>query len=142
MAEQIKLEVITPERRLISESVDEVRVPGLGGELGVLPGHTPLISQLGTGVLSFTQNNSTRRLHVSGGFVEVNTDRISVLADLAEEASEVDAENARREVEQTERALGGFDGSDEEFRRMQLRLEQSNARLQLLAENNGDDNNR
>ncbi len=75
----LQLDVITPERRLVSEAVDSVTVPGAAGELGILPGHTPLISQLSSGVLSYTQGQTTRRLLVSGGFVEVNADRVSVL---------------------------------------------------------------
>ncbi len=75
----MKLEIITPERRVLSEEVDGVTIPGLNGELGVLPGHTPLISQLRTGVLSYTQGATNRRLHVSGGFVEVREDRVSVI---------------------------------------------------------------
>src|SRR5947209_1864951 len=90
----LQLDVITPERRLLSEQVDSVTVPGAGGELGILPGHTPLISELQTGVLSYAQGATTRRLLVSGGFVEVNDDRVSVLADLAEFPQEVNAERA------------------------------------------------
>ena len=93
----LQLDVITPERRLVSEAVDYVTVPGAAGELGILPGHTPLISQLQTGVLSYAQGGTTRRLLVSGGFVEVNADRVSVLADVAEFPEEVDTQNARRE---------------------------------------------
>ncbi|MEJ7710800.1 MAG: F0F1 ATP synthase subunit epsilon [Pyrinomonadaceae bacterium] len=140
MSEQIKLEVITPERRVFSEMVDEVSVPALGGELGILPGHTPLISQLGTGILAYSAGAVTRRLHVSGGFVEVNTGRVSVLADLAEEAEEIDADQARREMEQTEKQLGDFTGSEDEFKETVSRLERAGARLQLIAENNASAN--
>lgn len=135
MAERIQLEVITPERRLLSESVDSVTVPGLDGELGILPGHTPLISQLQTGVLSYTQGGATRRLLVSGGFVEVNADRVSVLADVAEYPEEVDMAQARSEREQAERALGSFTGSEEEFAAARERLDRSTARLQLSSDN-------
>src|ERR671917_2853519 len=102
----IQLDVITPERRLLSEMVDAVYVPGTGGELGILPGHTPLISQLQTGVLSYTQGTATKRLHVSGGFVEVSDDRVAVLADLAERPDEIDAARARQERDQAEKLLG------------------------------------
>ena len=82
MAEKIQLEVVTPERRVLAEPVDMVTVPGLGGELGILPGHTPLISQLQTGVLTYVQEGKSYPLHVSGGFVEVRDDHVSVLADM------------------------------------------------------------
>ena len=131
----LQLDVITPERRLISESVDSVTVPGAGGELGILPGHTPLISQLQTGVLSYTQAGATRRLLVSGGFVEVNADRVSVLAEAAETPEEVDVARARELREQSERALGSFTGTPEELADLRERLDRANARLLLAAEN-------
>ncbi|PYS76328.1 MAG: ATP synthase F1 subunit epsilon [Acidobacteria bacterium] len=103
----LQLDVITPERRLLSEQADSVTVPGRGGELGILPGHTPLISELQTGVLSYTQGPTTRRLLVSGGFVEVNDDRVSVLADLAEFPEEVDAARARARAQSARRPSDG-----------------------------------
>ena len=129
----LQLDVITPERRLVSEAVDYVTVPGAAGELGILPGHTPLISQLRTGVLSYTQGTTTRRLLVSGGFVEVNGDRVSVLADLAEFPEEVDAARARTEREEAERLLGGFTGTPEEMADVRARLDRATTRLQLSA---------
>jgi F0F1-type ATP synthase, epsilon subunit (mitochondrial delta subunit) len=65
MADKIQLEIVTPERRLLDEPVDMVTVPGLNGELGILPGHTPLISQLKTGVLTYVQDGKNSQLHVS-----------------------------------------------------------------------------
>jgi F-type H+-transporting ATPase subunit epsilon len=129
----LQLDVITPERRLLSEQTDSVTVPGLGGELGILPGHTPLISALQTGVLSYTQGPATHRLLVSGGFVEVNNDRVSVLADLAEFPEEVDAARARAEREEAERLLGAFAGTPEELADARARLDRANTRLQLAA---------
>jgi F-type H+-transporting ATPase subunit epsilon len=129
----LQLDVITPERRLLSEQADAVTVPGLGGELGILPGHTPLISALKTGVLSYTQGGTTRRLLVSGGFVEVNNDRVSVLADLAEFPEEVDAALARTEREEAERLLGGFTGTPEEMAEVSARLDRASTRLQLTS---------
>ncbi len=133
MAERLQLDVITPERRLLSEAVDAVTVPGAGGELGILPGHTPLISQLQTGVLSYTQGGAVRRLLVSGGFVEVNANRVSVLADLAETPDEVDTARARTERDDAERKLGGFTGTPEEMTPLRTQLDRANARLQLAA---------
>ena len=129
----LQLDVITPERRLLSEQADAVNVPALGGELGILPGHTPLISQLQTGVLAYVQSGTTRRLLVSGGFVEVNGDRVSVLADLAEFPEEVDAARARQERDEAERRLGGFSGPPEELAEVRAQLDRANARLQLSA---------
>ncbi len=133
----LQLDVITPERRLLSEQVETVTVPALGGELGILPGHTPLISQLQTGVLSYTQGGATRRLLVSGGFVEVNDDRVSVLADLAEFPEEVDAARARQERDEAERRLGAFTGSPEELADVRAQLHRAATRLQLASGDGG-----
>ncbi len=129
----LQLDVITPERRLLSEQVDSVTLPGAGGELGILPGHTPLISELQTGVLSFARGAETRRLLVSGGFVEVNEDRVSVLADFAEFPDEVDAARARQEREEAERRLGSFTGSPEELADVRAQLDRATTRLQLAS---------
>ncbi|HEX8847590.1 MAG TPA: F0F1 ATP synthase subunit epsilon [Pyrinomonadaceae bacterium] len=131
MAEQIQLEVVTPERRVLEEAVDSVNVPGLNGELGILPGHTPLISQLQTGVLSYMQGGATHRLHVSGGFVEVNADRVSVLAEVAERPEEIDAARARLARERAEKTLSAFTGTEEDFEIARARLERNVVRLQL-----------
>src|SRR5918999_340981 len=127
----LQLDVITPERRLVSESVDSVNLPGAGGELGILPGHTPLISQLQTGVLSYVRGGATHRLHVSGGFVEVNADRVSVLAEIAEHPEEIDAARARLAREHAEKTLSAFSGTEEDFEVARARLERSVVRLQL-----------
>ena len=129
----LQLDVITPERRLLSEQADSVNVPGLGGELGILPGHTPLISALQTGVLSYAQGQTVRRLLVSGGFVEVNGDRVSVLADFAEFPEEVDAARARLERDEAERRLGAFTGTPEELADVRAQLDRANTRLQLAS---------
>ena len=129
----LQLDVITPERRLLSEQADFVTLPGRGGELGILPGHTPLISELQTGLLSYTRGGQTLRLLVSGGFVEVNDDRVSVLADLAEFPEEIDAARARAERDEAERRLTAFTGPPEELAEVQARLERASTRLQLAA---------
>lgn len=137
MPEQLQLEVVTPERRLLSESVDMVTVPGFGGELGILPGHTALISRLQTGVLSYVQDGRTEQLHVSGGFVEVNDDSVSVLADLAERPEEIDAARARQDRERLEKALSNWTGSEDELEKERVNLERSLVRLQLTGVTRG-----
>jgi len=133
MPEQLQLDVVTPERRLLSESVDMVTVPGFSGELGILPGHTALISRLQTGVLSYVQSGRTEQLHVSGGFVEVNDDRVTVLADLAERPEEIDAAKARLDRDRLEKALSSWTGSEEEMEKERVNLERAQVRLQLAA---------
>ena len=133
MADKIQLEVVTPERRVLDEPVDMVTVPGLGGELGILPGHTPLISQLQTGVLSYTQSGKSFQLHVSGGFVEVRDDLVSVLAAVAERPEEIDAARAKVAREKWEKQLSAWSGSEEDFELAKTKLDRSVVRLQLAA---------
>jgi F-type H+-transporting ATPase subunit epsilon len=131
MADQLQLEVVTPERRLLSEQVNSVTVPGRVGELGILPGHAALISELQTGVLSYNEDGTTFQLHVSGGFVEVNGDRVSVLAEIAERPDEIDAARARLSREHTEKQLTSWNGTEEDFEKARAKLERSMVRLQL-----------
>ncbi|HEU4479893.1 MAG TPA: F0F1 ATP synthase subunit epsilon [Pyrinomonadaceae bacterium] len=131
MAEQLQLDVVTPERRVLSEAVDSTTIPGLNGELGILPGHTPLISQLKTGVLSYTRDGKTSQLHVSGGFVEVRDDRVSVLAEIAERPEEIDASQARSTRERVEKQLSAWTGTEEELEQARVDLERAQIRVQL-----------
>lgn len=133
MAQQLQLEVVTPERRVLSERVDMVTVPGLGGELGILPGHTPLISQLQTGVLTYGQDGRAAQLHVSGGFIEVRDDHVSVLAEIAERPEEIDAARARLAREHVEKRLSAWSGTEEDFEKARVKLERSMVRLQLAS---------
>jgi len=105
VADRLLLELVTPVRRVLSEEVVEVRIPGLLGELGVLPGHTPLLTALGTGPLAYTQAGVEHRLAVQGGFAEVLPDRVTVLAQVAELPAEIDLEAARKQLAEAEAAL-------------------------------------
>src|SRR6478672_9724801 len=105
MADKIELEVLTPERPLLRETVDEVVLPGSSGELGILPEHTPLITQLQTGVLTYRLGTEKKSIHVSGGFAEILPDRVSVLADVAETPEEIDYNRAREAYERLEKQL-------------------------------------
>jgi F-type H+-transporting ATPase subunit epsilon len=131
MPDQLQLEVVTPERRVLAESVNSVNVPGRNGELGILPGHAALISELQTGVLSYTEDGTTFQLLVSGGFVEVNDDRVSVLAEVAERPEEIDATRARAARDQLEKQMGSWSGSEADFEKAKTEFERSNVRLQL-----------
>ncbi|HEX8734052.1 MAG TPA: ATP synthase F1 subunit epsilon, partial [Pyrinomonadaceae bacterium] len=110
---------------------DAVTVPGANGEIGILPNHAPLISALKPGILAYTRGGATERLVVSGGFIEVSTDKVSVLADVAETAGEIDADAARAEYAATEKTLGAWSGSEADFEVEKEKLERAQARLQL-----------
>src|SRR2546427_10913163 len=105
MADQMNLDVITPEKLALREVVDEVVVPGLGGELGILPDHTPMISQLQTGVLTYRQGTEKKVMHVSGGFIEVLPDRVAVMSDVAERPEEINYQRAQQALERAEKRL-------------------------------------
>ena len=133
MADKIQLEVVTPERRVLADPVDMVTVPGLGGELGILPGHTPLISQLQTGVLTYVADGKSTQLHVSGGFVEVRDDHVSVLAEVAERPEEIDAARARLSRDQLEKQINAWSGSEDELAIAKTEFERSVVRMQLAS---------
>jgi F-type H+-transporting ATPase subunit epsilon len=99
MADALELEIATPERQLVHEQVTEVQLPGKDGYMGILPGHAALLGQLGTGLLSYTSGGRKRHLSIHGGFVEVLSDHVRVLANVAEKAEEIDPERARQDLQ-------------------------------------------
>lgn len=99
------LEVVTPERELVRESVAEVQLPALSGYLGILPGHTPLLTELGIGPLSYKKGADTGYIAVIGGFAEVLPERVTVLAEAAEASEEIDAARARADLAEAEKRL-------------------------------------
>lgn len=123
----MKLIVVTPEKKLVDADADSVELPGELGSLGILPGHTPLITLLKTGVLSYRKGTAESALAISGGFAEVANDNVTVLADLAERPEDIDAgsaERQRREAEEASRAA-----SAETLPEILSRIELASARL-------------
>jgi F-type H+-transporting ATPase subunit epsilon len=105
VADTLTLEVVTPEREIVRETVAEVQLPGLSGYLGILPGHTPLLTELGIGPLTYKKGSATAYVAVIGGLAEVLPDRVTVLAEAAERADEIDPARARAELAEAERKL-------------------------------------
>ncbi len=105
MNETLRLEVVTPQRVMVEAEVATIEMPGTLGELGVLPGHTPLLTSLATGELRYRTAMGVERMVVQGGFAEVMPDRVTVLADLAEWPKEVDVDAARRERDEIQSAM-------------------------------------
>jgi F-type H+-transporting ATPase subunit epsilon len=112
MAEQLELEVATPERELVSQLVSEVQLPGKDGYLGILPGHAALLGQLGAGALCYTVAGQAHYLAVDGGFVEVLKDHVRVLADSAEKAENIDLDRAKSQLERVTAALASAEDPD------------------------------
>ena len=129
----LNLEIVTPEKRALNETVDSVSVPTASGEIGILTNHAPLISSLKPGILTYTKGGTTERLVISGGFVEVSGNSVSILADVAEDSTEVNTENARLERDAAQRVISGWKGTEEELEVELERLERANARLQLAS---------
>jgi F-type H+-transporting ATPase subunit epsilon len=99
------LQLVSPERVLVEEQVDEVQVPALDGYIGVLPGHAPLLSELMPGgVLTYRAASGEKVLAVYGGFVEVQPDRVRILADFAERREQINPEQAREELRKADPA--------------------------------------
>jgi F-type H+-transporting ATPase subunit epsilon len=130
----LKLEIVTPEKRVLDTDVDSVTVPTATGEAGILPNHASLISALKPGVLEYSIKGATERLAISGGFVEVSDNKVAILADSAESPDEVDAEAVRSDRDAAERELAAAATAPvAETEAIRERIESANAKLQLIA---------
>ena len=132
LPEYLTLEIVTPERGIISERVDEVQVPGAEGAFGILPGHTPLLATLQVGELWYRRGEETSYVAVSFGFAEVQPDRVSILAQMAEEAEDIDV--TRAEAAEI-RARGRLDAPvvDMDVERARLALLKSLTRIRVAS---------
>jgi F-type H+-transporting ATPase subunit epsilon len=106
------LEIVTPERLAYSDTVDAVNLPGIEGELGVLPHHAPLVSMLGVGELRIRKGGSEESFAIVGGFLQVRPDKVVVMAETADMASEIDLEKAQEARRDAERVLEGAARTD------------------------------
>lgn len=131
MAEKLKLELVTPYKRVLSEEVDEVTAPGLIGEFGVLPGHTPLLTTLRIGELTYKQANRVFHVAVNWGYVEVEEDTVTVLVETAEPADQIDLARAKAALERAEQALKSLAPEDKDFKVMECALERAMIRVQV-----------
>jgi F-type H+-transporting ATPase subunit epsilon len=130
LPEKIELQVVTPERLILSEGVDLLEMPGKDGYLGILPGHAPLITELGVGILTYHKGGETRYLTVMYGFAEVLPDRVIVLAEVSERAEEIDVaraaaalERAKSETPQAGSTAADWDQSNAAIGRATARLQ-------------------
>ena len=127
----IELQIVVPDRAIVKEQVDEVEIPGVDGYFGVLPGHTPLLAGLSVGELWYRKGQEKTYLAIAYGFAEVLPDRVTILAQLAERADEIDLERAERA---RERASGRLEGrSDADYARARIALMKSMTRLQVAS---------
>ncbi len=137
MAGNIRLEVVTPEKNVVSEEAQIVAAPGTLGEFGVLIGHTPFLTTLKTGILHYTATDGNERfVFVNGGFAEALPDKVTILAESAERRRDIDLERAKAAQERAQKRLAeDRSESDIDFVRAQTALERSVLRIRLARKN-------
>lgn len=121
MEKQIQLEIVTPDRKVLSLPVDYVGCPGIEGEFGVMANHVPFLSALGVGSLYYKVNGKYHYVFVAGGFAEVSNNKVTILAEVAERAAEIDVSRAKRAQER----------ADERVRRKQEVVDDARARASI-----------
>ena len=132
MAENIRLEVVTPEKSVVSEDAQIVMAPGSLGEFGVLAGHTTFLSTLKVGAMTYKDSGGQERfVFVSGGFAEVLPDKVTILAESAERRKNIDIERAKAAAERAQRRLESEDKEDIDFIRARIALERAINRIKL-----------
>lgn len=124
----MRLEIVTAERMVYSENVDMLVVPGIDGQLGILPNHAPLLTALQPGEIRVDKDGEENFMAVSGGFLEVLANRVTILADTAERAEEIDIERAEAAVRRAEERIAGR-ASDMDLQRAMFSLRRSQARV-------------
>ncbi len=137
MAGNIRLEVVTPEKNVVSEEAQIVAAPGTLGEFGILIGHTPFLTTLKTGILHYTATDGKERfVFVNGGFAEALPDKVTILAESAERRRDIDLERAKAAQERAQKRLAEERSeSDIDFIRAQTALERSVLRIRLAGKN-------
>ncbi len=129
LPQNLELEIVTPEKHMLDETVDYVEVPGKEGYMGILPGHAPLLSQLGMGTLSYRKGGDVQYFAALGGFVEVLPGRVIVLADACERAREIDVERARTSLEKARGELAQSGSADNKKAEASAAMDRAQARL-------------
>lgn len=130
-AKKIRLEVVTPAKRIIERDVDEVDLPGANGEFGVLPQHSPFFTMLGVGVMRVVEGGKVSKFVVNEGFAEVSSDRVIVLTETCEAAKDIDLERAKRAKAESEAKLKALDAGVEEYQQQWKRMKRAAVRVEV-----------
>jgi len=130
MPDTFQLEIVTPEKMVIRDVAEEMQIPGKNGYLGILPGHAPLITELAVGEITYRTANITHHLSVAWGFAEVLPDKVTILAETAERADEVDVNRAQAAKQRAEADLSKSQ-TEEDFKRIGADLKRAETRLQV-----------
>ena len=136
MAEMLRLEMVTPYKQVLAIDVDEVTAPGTLGEFGILPGHTPLLTTLKIGELTYRIGNELFHVAVNWGYVEVENDKVTVLVETAEPADQIDLARAKEALSRAETAMKSLSPEDVEFAQMESSLERALIRIQVAEQTN------
>jgi F-type H+-transporting ATPase subunit epsilon len=128
----LQLQIVSADRSLVNEQVDEVQIPGADGYLGILPGHTPLLTTLQVGTLWYRQGHEKQYLAIAFGFAEVQPDRVTILAMIAEKADEIDLARAEAAKKRAEERLAR-PTSDMDFERARIAMLKALIRLQVAS---------
>src|SRR6266568_5231457 len=131
---KLHLTVVTRERKIVETDADEVELPASDGEIGILPGHTPLLASLRVGQMRYRSGTTTMRLVLSWGFAEVLPDRVIVMAETARLPAEIDAAAAEETRREAEKEMAYLSSHDPEFAVVEARLEESVAMINLRRE--------
>ena len=133
MADKVQLRIVTPTRLVVDEEVDEVTAPGVLGQFGVLPNHIAFLTLLQPGELAYKQGGRVTRLAIAGGYAEVLDNVMTVLADAAEFAEEIDVGRAQRAREQAEKNIAALNVDDREFALCEAARARAQARLEVAS---------
>jgi len=133
MANTFELEIVTPSRLLVKDAAEEAQVPGVSGYLGILPGHAPLITELGVGEITYKASGATHTLSVAWGFMEVLPDKVTILAEAAERPQEIDVERAQKAKDRAEQRLKSND-PQVDYTRAEDALQRAETRLNVAKE--------
>ena len=133
MADTFQLEIVTPTKLLVKEAAEEAQIPGASGYLGILPGHAPLITELGVGAITYKASGTTHSISVAWGFAEVLPDKVTILAETAEHPQEINVARAEKAKGRAEERLKSND-PQVDFTRAEDALQRAEARLNVAKE--------
>ncbi len=131
MAEELLLEIVTPEKLAFSGTIDEVTCPGSEGEFGVLRGHASLLSAIKFGELSYVKDGKRTSYAVTTGYAEVTGSKVTVLVETAERADQIDVDRAKRAKDAAEQKMAKYAKEDPEFEKAKIALERAETRLKI-----------
>jgi F-type H+-transporting ATPase subunit epsilon len=130
MPDTFQLEIVTPEKMVVRDTAEEMQIPGKNGYLGILPGHAPLITELAVGEITYRNANKTEHLSVAWGFAEVLPDKVTILAETAERAAEVDVKRAQAAKQRAEANLADCH-TEHDFKRVGADLQRAETRIEV-----------